>query len=761
MATSIDHNLNQPMWLVGFLRKTSSRVFLVVLLGMVAIALGMMGFRQTGEFPGAGFSDYLYMAVQLFVMQSGATTQSIPWSLDVARFLAPLLTIGAILSLIGALVGQGMEAWKRKRLSGHVVICGLGLEGWTLCRDLQARGHKVVAIEIDENNARLEECRLLGIPVVIGDAVSQRILLMAHVERAESIVVVCGDDVANVEIAVCISALRQKLFEHHPALISATCHVQMADSHLKDLLVRNELVKDRHDAMTIRTFSAHDLAARAMFREAPLTHIALEGMHDRRVVHLIVVGYGQMGASVVREAIRCGQFINPYRLEITVVEKNMGQIRERFCEQYPNTSLVANVLFIEADASTPVCFEEVDRMRPDWRDPTKVITSIVVCLDNDANSLQCALELARQTDPAIPIRVRMRDDKGLSVLLDARYSSDPLASRLVLFGSVSQTCRWGGFHDQATEEMARKMHEAYRQHRREKEPDKDHSRDESMKDWEELSETLRDSNRQQVSHQAVKLRAFQCVVAEKDSVANKPLGRLSDAERENWARLEHQRWNAERILAGWRQGTPKDELRRITPYLDFYNRLPPEIQAYDLIHSDRMLEEYDHAGLAVYRIAMAAYGLLMNAKGQILMLKRAESSRDGGCWEFPGGKVREPAETWQQALVREVQEETGLHVVELDSSGPDDSQSPAWSAVNKGMIASLPDCIEKDGRPLHICCHVFQLSLRREDESATAAQAPDIRLSDAHVEWKWVARADLGNLTLRPIFEAIVRRYLA
>ncbi len=48
-------------------------------------------------------------------------------------------------------------------------------------------------------------------------------------------------------------------------------------------------------------------------------------------------------------------------------------------------------------------------------------------------------------------------------------------------------------------------------------------------------------------------------------------------------------------------------------------------------------------------------------KGRILIARRKESAMLGGLWEFPGGK-RQSAETWPQALVREVREETGLQV---------------------------------------------------------------------------------------------------
>lgn len=47
--------------------------------------------------------------------------------------------------------------------------------------------------------------------------------------------------------------------------------------------------------------------------------------------------------------------------------------------------------------------------------------------------------------------------------------------------------------------------------------------------------------------------------------------------------------------------------------------------------------------------------------GRYLIGRRPASGLLGGMWEFPGGKI-EPGETHEQALVREVREETGLEI---------------------------------------------------------------------------------------------------
>ena len=67
--------------------------------------------------------------------------------------------------------------------------------------------------------------------------------------------------------------------------------------------------------------------------------------------------------------------------------------------------------------------------------------------------------------------------------------------------------------------------------------------------------------------------------------------------------------------------------------------------------------------------------------GRWLMIRRADEIAAGGWWCFPGGAI-EPGESPTEALVREIQEEVGLHVTVgpllFEWQRPDGMLTLAW-----------------------------------------------------------------------------------
>lgn len=110
---------------------------------------------------------------------------------------------------------------------------------------------------------------------------------------------------------------------------------------------------------------------------------------------------------------------------------------------------------------------------------------------------------------------------------------------------------------------------------------------------------------------------------------------------------------------------------------------------------------------------------------EVLIARRADHAHQGGLLEFPGGKV-EPGETVQAALVREIDEETGLKVAEASLQpvieirhdyGDKRVLLDVWSATE---VIGEPE--GREGQPVG-----WQAIASLRDEDFPAANRPIIR----------------------------------
>jgi RyR domain len=155
----------------------------------------------------------------------------------------------------------------------------------------------------------------------------------------------------------------------------------------------------------------------------------------------------------------------------------------------------------------------------------------------------------------------------------------------------------GGLFGQqgSIEPMARAIHERWRQEAI--------AKGETAPTWRDLDESRKDSSRDQARTIPTLLHKVGCAIAPlRDREATDFT--FTDAEIAVLATAEHDRWNRERIAAGWKLAEVKNVERKETPYLLPWTQLNerfPDIAELDAVFIRAMPAILAAAGLQIIR----------------------------------------------------------------------------------------------------------------------------------------------------------------
>lgn len=150
------------------------------------------------------------------------------------------------------------------------------------------------------------------------------------------------------------------------------------------------------------------------------------------------------------------------------------------------------------------------------------------------------------------------------------------------------------FDEPTRDSLARAAHEKYRADQK----GRFTKLDPAMAEWDDLVESLRESNRCQVDDIERKLRAIGLALRR---VEGRPVKAWSfrPEQIEILAEMEHGRWNAERARDGWRPG-PRDVEAKTTPYLVPWSELPEEVKRWDRQAVEKVPEQVAKVGYEIF-----------------------------------------------------------------------------------------------------------------------------------------------------------------
>jgi len=573
----------------------------VALLWLTAYCLGVIGVsKQPPVFGDRDILDLLYRPTQLFVLDDGMAVGEgriiVSWQLQVARFLSPAVAGYTAFAALAAFFQEQSGLLKLFFFKEHVVICGLGRKGDQLAKDFLSSGHRVVVIELDDGNDEIRGRRADGAVVIVGNATDRTVLHKARIDRAKCLITMCGDDGTNVEVAVHANnivraspsacsrsaAAQAKTETSEPDRLGAEvdystvqCFVHIVDLDLRSLLGTRFAGKPG-DPIELRFFNIFESGGRALLETFPPD--VYGGQTPDRQLHVLVIGFGQFGESVVTSAAHVGHYVGDQHLRIAVIDRDAEKKERAFRARYPHIDEACDLKFVEMDYEGSGYFEG----RLLWgADEDHDFTIVYVCLDEDSRALACALDILPRLSPTgTPIIVRMSDNAGLATLLQSGNGSARTANQLQAFLMINDTCHRRAILNDEQDLLAKVIHRNYA--RRQLLSDTATTGTPYAVPWHALPEEIKTSNRLQADHIPLKLRAIGCTIRPAEHGSEPRLFAFSAAEVELMSRMEHQRWKAERFLGRWSYAPgPRNTVTRTHPDLVPYDDLTEDIKEWD------------------------------------------------------------------------------------------------------------------------------------------------------------------------------------
>ena len=321
--------------------------------------------------------------------------------------------------------------------------------------------------------------------------------------------------------------------------------------------------------INIRAFSVYDNAAQTLFMKHPLGENV--DTIDNDSVNLAIVGFDAAGLSVLYRALALGHFFNGKPLNVTIFDNNHEKKRAEFLKLYPISLKAGGIVNRNIDFK--------DDGESFNKDGIENFTQIIFCKTNVQASLTDIARIIKNQSAHLEnkqffIFIDKHDGiKGIAndIKIDNKNKMD-----IIPFGNFSQICSYDVVVNEIYDKMAIRADQRYSDL---------HDYDTN---WGGLSPFLQDSNRMQVEHLPIKLKAINKLLSknrflEYDEAKEKARNRwfdlmlndqnVSDINKidlwdkiegakilatyisldniEKLAKMEKHRWNAFYILNGW------------------------------------------------------------------------------------------------------------------------------------------------------------------------------------------------------------------
>ena len=542
--------------------------FLLVISSILAVVLGYRGFCEYFQTLGMELTraEIFYSTINLFFWNLYAGPLSnvdqlcaLPWQLELARWLAPLTLTVAAGKAILVLMGQEINRFRLGARSRHRVIFGLNEMSIQTLKDWRKQGKRVTIVDEGRDNAYIGEAIRLGGNLIAMNPRDPSSLRVAAAQRAHQVLICTEDDNSNLSLAKNLYLLKQQQSKQR----EVKCAIEIRSLELAQVLYETDLIKVDHDNFSALLINRERLLARMLLQHyGPDIVLPQQGKAVAEPLVIMLAGDEDLIIQFILRLATVGHYGLPQPLQIVYVGKSASTTIAWLKREYPALSTLVVLDSIEAQFSMlqrATCLEAIHRVNPDL---------LYFCFANHSDQLVWV-----QSFNAMQLKLPLVVVNSGKRMVPTGRAFIEASENIIYADSILDCFSADHLFNLGNDQLAKAIHSDYME--KQKAEGDTLEKNSSLKPWSSLPETLKDSNRNQADHLAVKKR----LIEREQGAIEIDNGKLqiSDVLRNTLAKTEHDRWMAEKLLAGWQvTDGKKDTGRRLNPCLVPWSRLPQE-----------------------------------------------------------------------------------------------------------------------------------------------------------------------------------------
>lgn len=513
-----------------------------------------------------------------------------PWLYISLGILGTLVFGGVMVTVFTSGVERNVERLRNGQirydgLKNHIIVLGWNYLTTEMIPQLcEKHPHITILLLVQDNASEINTILNSSLPtaarqwvIVYASGTKDPVSLLPtlSLNHAQTVYLNAGDDSNSNEIAQlmqleqCSPCNKRK----HPLPV----YVQINNAYTYNLLQRIDTdsmlatTSGKQRLLDIHLYNFHENWARNLWGYGGCNdyeQLDFEPLEDSgKHVHLVIVGFGNMGIALLLEAIRICHYPANISTNISIIDPQASLHAQRFSAQFPNINDIKdiNIQFIEGTTESATVRQQICH----WADDTTQLLTIAICLRDPDNAFRTAINLPEavyiQPGPSANTHTRILVRQAVpqfphTLSLAARYSN------IKFFGSQAS-----GFDlNMLSDELPIIINGLYGDNLmgQDSVSDLNPRLENWRKRWSDPNQTS-EASKYASRYQADRFRSLISMLRRLD-------GGNQDALLEELAESEHNRWISERILAGWRQakkGEHRSNALRIHDNIIPYNQL--------------------------------------------------------------------------------------------------------------------------------------------------------------------------------------------